>query len=82
MIKTFSIYDSKADAYALPIFYTNRGVAIRALQAHKQKNPDDAYIKNSEDFTLFEIGEYDEHTGFLEVYPAKQSIGVLTQLLQ
>jgi len=64
--KVFSIYDCKAEAF-LPPFYThNARVAVRMLQKAATDTSHD-FCRFAADYTLFEIGEWDDTTGmFLE----------------
>lgn len=62
MLKIFTTYDSKAEAYLQPFFLPSRGEAIRAWQdvVNDQKTQ---FNKYPEDFTLFELGEFDSRSG-------------------
>ncbi|WNK14270.1 MAG: nonstructural protein [Microvirus sp.] len=60
----FAIYDSKAQTYNQPIFALNSLIIARELEAmftdpNETKN---FLVTNSEDYTLFKIGEYDRKT--------------------
>lgn len=77
--KVFSIYDSKAEAYLQPIFMANKGVAIRAI-VETLKNDDHQFSKTPEDFTLFELGEYDDSTGMMEPHATPLSIAKANEL--
>jgi len=63
-MKIFSIHDSKAEAYLTPNFFKTTGEALRAFET-TTKNPDTQFNKYPHDFTLVEIGHYDELTGTL-----------------
>ena len=62
--EVFAIYDSKAATYQQPIFATNSLIISREIEAMftdpAQRN--NFIVTNSEDFTLFKIGEYDRKT--------------------
>lgn len=60
--KIFTIYDSKAEVYGPPFFYQRTGEAIRAFE-DLCIDPKTKLNQHSEDFTLFEIGMYDETNG-------------------
>ncbi|MEM0168022.1 MAG: hypothetical protein QW515_05270 [Thermoplasmatales archaeon] len=81
MVKVFSIYDSKAEVYSNPVFIRTKGEAIRGL-AECVNNSDHHYGRHSEDFTLFEIGEWDDLTGTFMPYQAKISICNLKELIE
>lgn len=57
--KIFSVYDAKAGAYLKPIFARNSAVALRMFEAAVNQEDHD-FHRFAEDYTLFEIGEWDE----------------------
>ncbi len=61
-MKIFSVYDDKADAYTQPFFATTAGVAIRQFQQAANEEGHQ-FNRHAADYTLFELGEFDEHTG-------------------
>lgn len=78
-MKVFGIYDSKAEAYLPPFMMKSKGEALRALGAHVN-DPQHNFCKYSEDFTLFELGSWDEVSGKYDLHPAPQSMCVLIEL--
>lgn len=78
-VKVFGIYDSKVEAYLTPFFMRSKGEALRALGIHAN-DPQHNFCKHAEDFTLFELGTWDESNGKFDVYPAPQSMCVLIEL--
>lgn len=60
-LKIYVVYDSKAEAYMQPFFMRSRGEALRGWQ-DACNDTKTQFNKFPEDFTLFEIGEYDELT--------------------
>lgn len=63
-LRGYSVFDSKAEAYLRPFFAPTRGLAIRSFaDAINDKASDMA--KHAADYTLFEIGEFDDSTGLL-----------------
>jgi len=77
-LKIFSIYDSKVEAYKQPIFMRNRGEAVRGIMECQAQN-DHPFAKYPADFTLFELGEYDDSSGLLTSLPAPISHGNLLE---
>lgn len=65
MMRIFSVYDSKANSYMLPFFIQNAPMAIRSF-ANAANDPATDIGKFPTDFTLFEIGTYDDQGGLLE----------------
>lgn len=74
MLKVFTVYDSKAETYAQPFFSSTTGQAIRSFQDAVEQ-PDHIFNKHAADFTLFEIGVYDDATGALHSLEAKVNLG-------
>lgn len=58
----FSVFDSKAQAFLQPIFATTRGVCLRMFIAAVNDEAHE-FHKFAGDYTLFELGEFDEATG-------------------
>lgn len=80
-MKVFSIWDSKAEVYSQPHFIRTKGEAIRSLtEAVNQQ--DHSFSKHAEDYSLFEIGTWDDTTGELIPHEAKQHIVSLHELRQ
>lgn len=65
MLKAFSIKDSKAEVYLAPFFKPVHGEAERYF--HKLVNDKQTMMHDyPEDYSLWYVGEYDEHTGLLK----------------
>lgn len=76
-LKCFSVYDSKAEAFLNPLFAQNAAVAIRSFTAAANDPQHDFYI-HSDDFTLFELGEFDQETGLFNLLPTPSTLGLAT----
>lgn len=63
-LKIFAIHDAKAEAYLQPFFMANKGTAIRAITDTLAQR-EHQFSKYPEDFTLFELGEYDDSNGIV-----------------
>lgn len=72
--KIYTVYDSKLDAYMTPFFMQSKGAAIRAF-SDTVNEPNSPFYKHPADFTLFEIGEYDDATAKITSAQALQSLG-------
>lgn len=77
-LKLFSLYDSAVEAYNTPMFLRSRGEAIRSLQAAVNE-PGNNISKWPAQFTLFEIGSYDDSSGRITMYDAMISLGTALQ---
>ncbi len=61
-LQMFSVYDIKARAFLRPFCMPNSDMAIRALKDSSHE-PDHAFAKNPEDYTLYLVGEFSEDAG-------------------
>ena len=80
IVKIFSVYDSKVEAYIQPFFMQSRGQAIRAFgdtAGDKTTN----IGKHPADFTLFELGTFDPLTAKFDIYVTPESLGVAVEYL-
>lgn len=73
-MKAFSVFDSKAEAYLLPFFTTTAGQAVRMFSDACMQE-DHAFHKHASDYTLFEIGAFDEESGTFSTLSAHVNLG-------
>lgn len=64
LLKVFSVRDLKAEAFLQPFFSPTSGAALRAFGDACDK-PDSPFHSHPADYILFEIGSYDDFTGYL-----------------
>lgn len=57
----FSVYDSKADAYLAPFTANTYGLAERMF-VDLVCNEGHQFNRHPEDYTLYQIGQFDSHT--------------------
>jgi hypothetical protein len=62
--KVFSVYDSKAEMFNQPMFFKATPEALRAF-GDEANRTESAIHKHPDDYTLFEIGEFNVETGLL-----------------
>lgn len=67
IVKMFSIYDSKAVSFLPPWNESTAGTALRKFKDAVVREGTD-FNKWPEDYTLFEIGEFDDQTGIVLGY--------------
>lgn len=80
-MKVFSVFDSKAQAYLTPFFSPTNGTAMRAWdKAVNEKGC--PFEQNPEDYTLFEVGQWDENRGVLMNLEAKVGMGCAIEVAQ
>lgn len=75
-MKIFSILDVKAKAYLQPVFFANRDVAIRSCQS-MLKSKDNQFVEYPEDYSLYELGEFDSMTGVIIAHSVPLLVGQL-----
>lgn len=78
-MKIFSIYDCKAEAYLAPFIMKSKGEVIRALTGLVD-DPQHNFSKYASDFTLFELGSWDESNAKYSLHSAPQCVCVLLEL--
>lgn len=84
ILKIFSMFDTKAEAYVRPFFMPNLALAQRAIVRAGQE-ADHPFALHPSDYILYELGTWDEeHAEFgLSVAPIKHgSVKQLTPVHQ
>lgn len=78
--KCFTVFDSKASVFMQPFYMRAGGEAVRAFAASiaRSGHPFHDYPA---DYTLFEIGEFDDDTGTFTNYDVKVNLGNGVQFL-
>lgn len=63
--KAYSIYDCKSEVWSKPFFCKMAGEAIRSFSdaCNDEQSP---FYNHAGDYTLFEIGSYDDATALLD----------------
>lgn len=79
-MKIYTIYDSKAEAYLQPFFSQNKATATRQFQQAAQDEKTD-FNRHAADYTLFEIGTWDEFAGTLTPDDTKLNLGLALDYL-
>jgi len=69
----FVIYDVKANAYLQPWFLSQEGMATRAF-SDCVNDPEHNFGRHPEDYTLFNIGTFNDHDARIE-WQAPKSMG-------
>lgn len=75
ILKIFTVFDSKAEAYLPPFFLGSTGLAIRSF-TDTVNGTDNNIAQHPEDYTLFELGEYDDANAIINQYSTPKSLGV------
>lgn len=80
-LKLFSVRDSKVEAFLAPFTARTTAEALR-MWSETVNSPDSSFAKHSEDFCLFELGEFDSGSGCLSVLPQPHSLGLAAQFVK
>lgn len=75
ILKTFSIYDSKAEAFLSPFFSHTAGLALRNFE-EAANTEGHAFKKHPGDYSLFELGEFDDVTGQIIMHSTPINLGL------
>lgn len=79
-LKVFAVLDMKMKCFMQPFTSMNGGVASRMFQ--DSITGDSVIGKHPEDFALYELGEFDEQTGFLQSHVTPVSLGLAVQFME
>lgn len=81
MIKeVFATYDSKGGFYNDPFMVRSKGEAIRGFMT-AANDPKTSIGQYPEDFTLFQLAQYDDHSGKYSNYDTPLSCGVAIEFV-
>lgn len=76
ILNSYSLFDSKSGTFSPPFFCLSRGIAIRMvmdIMADQNTTP----ARYPDDFTLFELGNFDDATGVI-ISSAPINLGVVS----
>ncbi len=74
----YTVHDSKAQAFTQPFFAVNSRVAVRMF-TQLANDPEHLFCLHAEDFTLIELGEFDDQNGLFDLLPVSETIGKAIQ---
>lgn len=76
-VKVFVVYDSKAEAYDIPFMRRYTADAIREWSdlANGVSQKDNVISRFAADYTLFEIGTFNQRDGVFTMYESKRNLG-------
>lgn len=78
ILKVFSIYDTKTEHFAQPFFQQTTGECIRSF-TELSNDANTMPGKHPGDFSLMELGSYDDLTGTFTNLIAPLNLGLATQ---
>lgn len=80
ILKIYTVYDAGVKAYMPPFTMRHSGEATRAFR-ESVNDPKSNLAKYPSDFTLFEIGSYDDSSAKIDVLSTPVSLGVAVEFL-
>lgn len=80
-MKIYCIYDCKVESFGTPFFFRTKGDALRGFSevSNDQKTQIGKYPA---DFTLFEMGDYDEVKGKFVLYSTPTSVACAIEFVK
>lgn len=81
ILKLYTIYDSAAQSYSNPVYMIGRGVAFRSFQDEVAK-PDSRFHQHPDDYTLFELGSFDDQTATFIFHKAPEKVAMAREVIQ
>jgi hypothetical protein len=79
--RIFTVYDCKAEAYLPPMCMQTKGAMVRAF-IDTVSERGHQFAKHPEDYTLFELGSYDDGTAKFELLETPLAIGKAIEFLK
>lgn len=83
IFKIFSVFDEKAAAYLPPFYLPTTPMAVRSF-ADCVNDPGHAFGKHPQDFTLFELGSFDDSSAEfreLDKHPLHNGLEVIVSFI-
>jgi hypothetical protein len=77
----YSVYDEKVKTFGNPFYKPTNPAAIRDF-ADLAKDQNTTVGRHPEDYTLYQIGEYDDQTGLMTPYEKLNNLGKADQYLE
>lgn len=74
-LSMFSVYDSKVEAFIQPFFAPKTAVGLRLFKA-ACNNAEADFHRFAADYTLFELGEFDQDTAAFNIHATPINLGV------
>lgn len=77
-LNVYAVYDAKVKYFHNPMVMRNRGEALRSWEqvANDEKS---SICAHPSDFSLMELGTFDDQTGKIDLLPVPESLGLALQ---
>lgn len=80
IVKVYSVRDAKLEAFMPPFYFPTNGMALRAFM-DTVGDESSALAKHPSDFTLYELGSFDDSTGVFSMLSVPNPLGLASELL-
>jgi len=80
-MKIFSMYDTKLEGFMRPFFLQTEAVAVRAI-IDLAKDPAEQTSKHPEDFVLYELGTFEDHSAVIDQLVPPRRIGLVSEMVR
>lgn len=74
ILQVFTVHDSKARAFLPPFYQARLEMAARAF-ADCADQPEHAFCRNPDDYTLYHLGSFDDELGVFVLFPQPVTLG-------
>lgn len=81
MLRMFTVYDSKSEAFLKPFYELATGAAVRSFETAANKEGHD-FHRHGADYTLFELGTFDPGTAKFEILETPINLGLAITMRQ
>lgn len=81
LLKVYSIYDSKVEAYLPPLFFKSKGEFLRSF-GEAVNDPKSTISKYPSDYTAFELGSWDDCKCIFDLYKVPVSLGLALEFIK
>lgn len=85
-LKIYAVYDSKIEAFNQPFYSRTRGEALRSWTDAVNRDTDPSGTNNfklhSGDYSLFELGEFDDSSAKFHLHTAPISLGTALEFIR
>lgn len=80
LLKIYSVYDSKVEAYLPPLFFKSKGEFLRSF-TEAVNDSKSSIGKYPADYTAFELGTWDDCKCVFELHKTPISLGVALEFV-
>lgn len=80
IINLYSVYDAATNAFLQPMYALSKGQIIRGITT-AVNDPNHDFHKYARDYTLFELGTFDDANAKFDLLATPKSLGLLVEFI-